>query len=162
MDAWGAILEKLRRLLRHKGRTGDEADDLIQEAFLRLQQYRQAKAVQQPEAFLVRIVQNLSIDAIRRDRRRGEHLAADVAIGHLIDPHPSPDEVLAGRQRLQQLRIGLDQLAPRTREIVILHRIEGYSQTQIAKRFGISVSAVEKHIAKAALFLTDWMDEEQS
>lgn len=162
MDTWGAILEKLRRLLRHKGRTADEADDLIQEAFLRLQRYRHVKAVQQPEAFLVRIVQNLSIDALRRDRRRGEHVTTEVATRHLIDPRPSPDEVLAGRQRLQRLRIGLEQLAPRTREIVILHRIEGYSQTQIAQRFGISVSAVEKHIAKAALFLTDWMDEERS
>jgi DNA-directed RNA polymerase specialized sigma24 family protein len=43
---------------------------------------------------------------------------------------------------------------------VLLQRIEGFSHAQIAARLGITVSAVEKHIAKAALFLSDWMNKE--
>ncbi len=161
MDAVVLLLEKLRKLLHHKGRTVDEAEDLIQEAFLRLQQYRRSRHVQEPEAFLVRTVQNLSIDAARRRSRRGAHVAVDHPVRQLIDPQPLPDEVLADRQRLQHLRAGLEQLAPRTREVVILHRIDGYGQAQIASRLGITVSAVEKHIAKAALFLSDWMIGEE-
>jgi len=56
------ILLKLRRLLRSRGRSLDDTDDLIQEAFLRLQLYCRDHQVEQPEAFLVRTVLNLSTD----------------------------------------------------------------------------------------------------
>ena len=161
MDALRLLVTKLRKLLRHKGRSADDADDLIQEAFLRLQQYRASRHVQEPEAFLVRTVQNLAIDAIRRKARRGSNVTLDHPVRQLIDPQPLPDEVLANRQRLQRLRTGLEQLSPRTREVVMLHRLEGYSQAQIAEQLQITVSAVEKHVAKAALFLSDWMTEEE-
>jgi RNA polymerase sigma factor (sigma-70 family) len=154
------LIEKLRRFLRHRGRTGDEADDLIQEAFLRLQIYRRERHVREPEAFLVRTVRNLSVDILRRRSQRGAHIALDTERVHLVDPNPTPDEVLASQQRLQQLRAGLEALPPRTREVVLLQRIEGFSHAQIAARLGITVSAVEKHIAKAALFLSDWMNKE--
>jgi RNA polymerase sigma-70 factor (ECF subfamily) len=160
MDPVAILLTKLQKLLRHKGRTADEADDIIQEAFLRLQTYRQARHVREPEAFLVRAALNLSVDALRRGARRGMHVTADSETLRLIDPKPLPDEVLASQQRLQQLRAGLATLAPRTREVILLQRIEGFSHAQIGARLGITVSAVEKHIAKAALFLSDWMGEE--
>jgi RNA polymerase sigma factor (sigma-70 family) len=162
MEALTDLILKLRKLLRHRGRTKDEADDLIQEAFLRLQAYRRERQVREPEAFLVRTVQNLTIDARRQKLHRGPHVAVDTETLRLIDPTPEPDEVVAARQRLQQLKAGLATLPPRTREIILLNRIDGLSQQQIAERLRISVSAVEKHIAKAALFLSDWMTEERT
>jgi RNA polymerase sigma factor, sigma-70 family len=155
-----SLIDRLRKLLRRKGRVRDEADDLIQEAFLRLHEYRKSRQVLEPEAFLVRTVQNLSIDAHRLKARRGVEIAADDEVRRLIDPRPLPDEVLASHQRLQRLRAGLETLAPRTRDVVLLYRIEGLSQSQIATQLGISISSVEKHIAKAALFLSDWMTED--
>jgi RNA polymerase sigma-70 factor (ECF subfamily) len=154
------LIQKLRRFLRHRGRLGDEADELIQEAFLRLQLYRRERHVREPEAFLVRTVRNLSVDILRRRSQRGTHIALENERIHLVDPSPSPDEVLESQQRLQLLRAGLEALPPRTREVVLLQRVEGFSHAQIAARLGITVSAVEKHIAKAALFLSDWMNKE--
>lgn len=54
MDEVRLLMLKLRRLLRSRGRSIDDADDLIQEAFLRLQVYCRDNAVEQTEAFLVR------------------------------------------------------------------------------------------------------------
>ena len=51
------------------------------------------------------------------------------------------------------MRSVLDSLKPRTREVFLMHRLDGYSSAQIAKHFEISVSAVEKHIARAVLAL---------
>jgi RNA polymerase sigma factor (sigma-70 family) len=162
MDSVSSLILKLRKVLRRRGRTMDETDELIQEAFLRLQVYRRERHVNEPEAFLVRAVQNLHIDLLRSRAHRGTHVEADSVQIHLVDPRPSPVEVLAAHQRLQRLKEGLEALSPRTREIMLLHRIEGFSHAQIAARLGVTVSAVEKHIAKAALFLSDWMTEEQS
>jgi RNA polymerase sigma factor (sigma-70 family) len=155
-----SMLTKLRKLLRHRGRSLDEADDLIQEAFLRLQVYRRVQPVREPEAFLVRTVLNLAIDAKRQRNRRGMHVNSESEVLRLVDPKPIPDEVLLSQQRLQRLRAGLEALSPRTREVILLHRIEGFSHAQIAARLGVSTSTVERQIAKAALFLSDWMPEE--
>lgn len=52
----------------------------------------------------------------------------------------------------------LEQLPERTRTIFLLHRIEGRKYREIAETIGISQSAVEKHIARAALFLAERME----
>lgn len=145
--------------MRSRGRTADDTDDLIQEAFLRLQLYCRDKPVKQPEAFLVRTALNLSVDERRRAHNRLT-VAARVETLPLVDTRPAPDEVLATQQRLQQVKQALDALSPRAREVFLLHRAEGYSYGQIAERLGIGVSTVEKHMAKAVLFFDAWLDRE--
>jgi RNA polymerase sigma factor (sigma-70 family) len=160
MDEIRLLLVKLRRLLHRRGRSADDMDDLIQEAFLRLQLYCRENTVHQPEAFLVRTVLNLSADLRKRERRAGIVPGALETLP-LVDPAPTPDVACASLERLQHLKAGLRSMRPRRREVFILSRIEGYSYPQIARRLGISPSMVEKHVAKAALFLAQWMDEEQ-
>ena len=47
----------------------------------------------------------------------------------------------------------LDELAPRTREMFLLNRLDGLSYTQLAARYGVTVSAVEKQMMKAIAHL---------
>ena len=159
MDEVRLLALKLRRLLRSRGRTIDDTEDLIQEAFLRLQIYCRDKDVVQPEAFLVRTALNLSIDQHRRESV-AQYLPGALDSLQLIDPNPPPDVVFAAEQRLQHMRVGLDNLSPRQREVFLLNRVEGYSFAQIAERLGLSMSMVEKHAAKALLAMTNWMEEQ--
>jgi RNA polymerase sigma factor (sigma-70 family) len=147
-------IRQLRSLLRRKGQSRDDADDLIQEAFLRLHIYCQDEEVQQQDAFLTRTVLNLSVDMHRKSHRE---LYADEPLESLslVDIRPTPDEDLAVSQRLTKVAGVLDRLGPRTRDIFLMHRVEGYGCAHIATRFGISLSAVEKHIARAVLSLMD-------
>jgi RNA polymerase sigma factor (sigma-70 family) len=160
MDTAARLFLKLRRLLLSRGRSIDDSDDLIQEAFLRLELYCRDHEVRQPEAFLVRAALNLSIDEHRSAHAR-RIVAQRVESLPLIDPHPAPDEVLAAQQRLQRMRRGLHGLSPRVREVFLMSRLDGCSYGQIAERLGISESAVEKHIAKASRFLWEWMHREE-
>ena len=57
------------------------------------------------------------------------------------------------------MRDGVEQLSPRTREIFLMHRLEGRKYREIASELGISPSAVEKHIARAMAHLTDWVED---
>ena len=149
---------KLRRLLRSRGRSIDDTEDLIQEAFLRLQVYCRDKDVAKTEAFLVRTALNLSVDQHRRETVAG--IVADALDAtQLIDPNPPPDVVCAAQERLQHMRLGLANLSPRQREVFLLNRVEGYSFAQIAQQLNLSISMVEKHAAKAVLAMTNWMDE---
>lgn len=151
-------LRQLRALLRRRGATIEDAEDLIQEAYLRLHVYERSKEVKSRDAFVMRTLLNLSIDHDRHEHRdlyvreTPEELA-------LIDLRPSPDEEMIHRERLYQVMRVLDGLSPRTREVFLMHRLEGCACAQIAKTFEISVSAVEKHIARAVLALMDVTDE---
>ena len=153
------LLLKLRRLLRSRGNNTDDADDLIQEAFLRLQLYCREHNVEKTEAFLVRTVLNLASD-LHRHRMHTALISETLATLQLTEAIPSAVDVLAAQERLLHMKAGLDRLSPRRREVFVLNRIEGYSFPQIAEQLGITLSAVEKHAAKAALLMTDWMDVE--
>lgn len=150
---------KLQRLLRSRGRSPDDTDDLIQEAFLRLQLYCKDKPVKQSEAFLVRTALNLSVDERRRARNQVA-MHTPVELLPLIDTGPPLDEILAAQQRLQRVKKAIDAMSPRLREVFILHRAEGYNYEQIGQQLGISKSTVEKHMAKAALFFDQWCTQE--
>jgi len=145
----------LRRVSFHtRGRA--DAEDLLHAAYLRLEHYRAEHLVENPAAFLVKTAVNLGVDVHRHDRL----LSNPTQFGDLDIQSDAPlqDEVLASRVRLERVKAGLLQLTPRTREVFLMHRLEGLKYREIATRLGISQSAVEKHIGKAALFLAEWTE----
>ena len=152
-------IRRLSDLLRGLGRSREDAEDLIQEAFLRLHVYCQTHEVRQKEAFLVRTVQNLAVDAHRRAHHE-LYVDEPVETLPLLDVRLTPDEDAAVQERLDHVRTTLDSLSPRTREVFLMHRLDGHSSSQIAESFGISVSAVEKHIARAVLALMEVVERE--
>jgi RNA polymerase sigma-70 factor (ECF subfamily) len=147
-------IRRLRNLLRRHGRSRSDADDLIQEAFLRLHVHCRSRSVEHPQSFLSRTVLNLSVDQHRKERR-DLYTSTPVETLTLPDPAPSLDEELEIQQRLTRAGAVLEELGSRTRDIFLMHRVEGYGCAEIAKHFDISVSAVEKHIARAVLALMD-------
>lgn len=150
---WAALLKRVRRATRGS----QDAEDLLHSAYVRLERYRAENKVDNAAAFLVRTAVNIGVDRHRHERRV---LDEPIGEGRLDfgDPNRLPDEVLAARERLKRVTKGLAQLPPRTREVFLMHRLDGMKYREIADRLGISQSAVEKHIAKAALFLTEWTE----
>jgi RNA polymerase sigma-70 factor (ECF subfamily) len=151
-----SVFGRVRAALMRRGRSAHDADDLEQEAWIRLACYEREETVDKPEAFLMRAALNLSIDAHRAQVHRGEEVMLDEAI--LVDASPSPEAVVLGRQRLARLSACVGRLSEKTRVIFLAHRIDGMSYQQIASTHGLSVSSVEKHIAKATLQVTGWME----
>ena len=152
------VANRLRQRMQRRGRSREETEDLAQEAFLRLYAYQQANTVSDPEGFLTRAGANLSIDAHRREQRSPFSAVPLESIIYLSDSCPAQDEVLLARARLKRANEGLFALPERTREILLAQRLDGLSYSEIAHREGISVSAVEKHIARGMKFLLRWMD----
>jgi RNA polymerase sigma-70 factor (ECF subfamily) len=147
-------LRRIRRLLRNRGATVEDAEDLVQEAVLRLHIYTSAgNDVHDEEAFVVRTAVNLAIDAKRHahtdlwSRQPFEDL-------DLIDLNPTPDEVFSAQQRLLHMKAVLDRISERTREIFFMNRLQGYSHAEIAAKLNICKSTVEKHMARAVTVIT--------
>jgi RNA polymerase sigma factor (sigma-70 family) len=157
MKSRPAHFERLLNFLRRKGRSHEDAEDLIQEAMLRLHRYRRTdQRVVNEEAFLTAAVQNLSVD-LHRSRR--PDIRREVPFEHLslrnslIDP-VTPEKSIDAEQRLNCIRALLDTASVRTREIYFAQRA-GYSYEEIAAHFRVSHITIRRHIARALLVIME-------
>ena len=129
LTAWRNLVRRVARATRRPA----DAEDLLHSAFLRLEEYRSRHVVENPESI---------------------HDLVD-----LWDHRPLHDEVLVAHERLERVDAALGRLGTRTREVFLMHRVDGLKYREIAVRLGITVSAVEKHVAKAALSLVECMED---
>jgi RNA polymerase sigma factor (sigma-70 family) len=156
--------KRLLKFLRRKGRSHEDAEDLIQEAMLRLHVYGQEVPVVNEEAFLRHTVNNLSIDQHRRDRpdlRKEVPIEELDARSRLIAPESTPEETLEAQQRLNRIRAVLEAVSLRTREIYFAHRA-GYSYAEIADHMNISHITIKRHIARALLAIMEYSDRDDN
>jgi RNA polymerase sigma factor (sigma-70 family) len=158
-----AYFERLLKFLRRKGRSREDAEDLIQEAMLRLHVYGRDTPVVNEEAFLRHAVYNLSIDQHRRNR---PDLRKEVPIEDideqdpLVAPEATPEDTIEAQQRLDRIKAVLDAVSLRTREIYFAHRA-GYSYAEIAAQMDISNITINRHIARALLAIMEHSRTEQ-
>ncbi|MBV8503289.1 MAG: RNA polymerase sigma factor [Paucibacter sp.] len=150
------LLNRIRSALVRRGRSVQDAEDLVHEAWVRMASYQQEQVVERPEAFLMRTALNLSIDAHRTSVSHGESVLLEEVV--LVDASPAIEDVLLARERLARLSICLGRLSEKSRSIFLAHRVDGLTYREIADRHDLSITTVEKHIAKASLQLTTWME----
>lgn len=133
---------------------GVDADDLVQDVFVRLARRGELSTIRQVEGYLFQTAANVLTDRLRsRAARRREDHVPYRELDHARED-ASPDTVLMGREALAQLLASLCELPERRRAVFVLHRFDGLRYGEIAKRLGISLSSVEKHMIKALAHLT--------
>lgn len=129
-----------------------EAEDLTQETFARLF----GGAARQSglhAGYIFQIAANLLRDRARHGKVRTDQAdAVQQLYGQSVD-FLDPERIAAAKSVMRQLMRSLGDLPVRTRAIFILNRIENIEKKIIAESFGISPSAVEKHVARAAAHL---------
>ncbi|OAN62356.1 RNA polymerase subunit sigma-70 [Sphingomonas sp. TDK1] len=150
------MLAKAKRAVLRRGIAEQDADELVQEAFLRIERYERAQQARSREALLVTAAINLSIDRRRRDARAP--FAATNDLLEIADASPDPAQVLEQQGRLARAQAGLARLPERTRRILLRRRLDGATYAEIAADESMSVAAVEKQVARATLQLMQWMD----
>jgi RNA polymerase sigma factor (sigma-70 family) len=128
-----------------------EVDDLVQEVFLHLAGGRKIESVERPEAYLFKTAANVLNDRWRRLTAR----AADSHEPYDEDVHGSaretlcPERALLGTQAVEQLVAALHELPERMRVVWALYHLEDLTHSEISRRLGITISAIEKHIGRA-------------
>ena len=140
----------LRRYFAKRAGSSD-AEDLVQEVFLRLKaRAREEGDVANVRRYLFTIAHRVLILRHRREISRGG--ANEGAVDELTLPLDmlDPERVLIGRQEFERMIVALQKLPPRAREAFIFHRFDELSYGAIARRMDISVIAVRKLISRAA------------
>ncbi len=144
----------LVRYLRHKWPDSNEVPDLMQETYARIYEAARSELPLQARAFVFAIARNLMIDKLRRISVVSIETVADFDDMHVIDNEPDPERQVTARQELRLLQLALDELPHRCRQIVVMKKVEGYSQREIAAKMGVTEVVVEHQVVKAMRLLT--------
>ncbi|WP_161785652.1 RNA polymerase sigma factor [Sphingopyxis sp. LC81] len=147
-----------RYFSRRIGRRPD-VDDLVQEVFERLMRCDADESDERVDGYVFATASSVLTDRHRRARARNEHLHQPFCPETHAGIEFSPEHVLANREQLARVSAVLRELPERTRAVFVLRRIEGMRYLDIASRLGISVSATEKHMQRAMVYITRRMDE---
>jgi len=147
----GPLFRYLERMLRDTA----AAEELLQEAFLRVHRARDRYA---PEArfstWLYRIATNLALNELRRPGRREPHRSSDEeGAAPLPASGPAVDEVVDARRRGARVERELEALPERQRAALWLAAVEGLSYAEVASALDVSEKAVKAlvHRARTAL-----------
>jgi RNA polymerase sigma factor (sigma-70 family) len=143
-----------------------EAEDLTQETFVRLMSAHSFTETDQVNPYVFRVASNLLCDRARSEGRRKTYPISTVnpvlierAIYTSAEDR-SAERVLIGRERLAEVLSCLDELGERTKNVFILSRLEGMKQKDIAMRYKMGISTVEKCVMAAMLHLAKHFDRE--
>src|SRR6188768_1662449 len=133
------LLAYARRLL------GDfaVAEDIVQEAFMKL--HTQFQKVLTPQPWLYRTVHNLAVDHQRRTNKIvlvGDSKDDEAPANDATDSQPMPDEQIARWEGIGLVRLVLETLDERSREIIRLRFNEDLSYKEIAERMGLQIGHV--------------------
>ena len=138
-----------RRLYRYLDRLSGEpelAADLAQEAFVKL--YRRGSLPDAPEAWLISVAMNLFRNAKSAEHRRRRLLTLARGEGVHSDPLPSPEQAAVAEESGRRVRLTIDRLPERERELLLL-RAEGYSYRDIAAALELNETSIGTLLARA-------------
>jgi len=148
-----ALRPALLKYFLRKCRNSAEAEDLTQDVLERALAYTRWESAEQAKGYIFRIAVNRWHDRNRRRLTRGPVVEWNDAAPYAQAEESSPERVLESTQELHVVVAALHELSERTRDVFMLYRLEHLSHGEIGQFFGISVSAVEKHVAKAMAHL---------
>jgi RNA polymerase sigma-70 factor (ECF subfamily) len=147
----------LRDVVARGGR--DEAPDLVHDAVVKTLEAGQKADLREPLRFLVQVTRNVVVDRFRSRARRGRVVQVGLETTDAPDQAPSPERIVIATERLNQALAIIDRMPPRRREAFLLCRIEELTYAQAARRMGVTIHAVEKHMSAAMAQLFEEFDD---
>lgn len=126
-------------------RSPEQAEDIVQDAFVKILNLADTGKVERPLSYCHQVVRNLAIDHCRRQSLEAVY-RIEAAVADYVEPQQAavatPEQLLIDRRALQAISQALDALPARTRYAFELGRLGGLTQREIAGKLGCSATLV--------------------
>jgi RNA polymerase sigma-70 factor (ECF subfamily) len=155
-------IDRLRSYLTRVLKSEADAEDVAQEAFLRLHRRGELADYDQPKAVLFKTAYRLALNKVRSRRSSAVDRAAPLVDDQVLPPAPalSAEAEIVAREQEHAYARALDSLPARCRQVIELRTVQELSYKQMSDTLGISVSTLEKHLVRGkrvcAEALADW------
>lgn len=141
---------ELLRFLTPRVDCPDDAEDIVQETFIRYAEYQCHAPVDNARAFMFKVAANLAIDYQRRLARRNEVDIAELDLYQtLTDTAPLPDEAAFSEQQVERLIAALSELPTKCRDVFILLRVKNLTYGEVETQMGLSQTMILKYLTRA-------------
>ncbi|OCB71861.1 RNA polymerase subunit sigma-70 [Flavobacterium piscis] len=148
-------IKSLRNFLFYKFGNMQQAEDLAQEAFVKLWQNCSAVPLEKAKSYIYTIANNSSLNQIAHQK---VVLRYEKNFTGLDKTNENPEYILEEKQFQTKLLKAIEKLNEKQRTAFLMHRIDGKKYSEIALDLNISVKAVEKRIHLALLSLRKEID----
>jgi RNA polymerase sigma factor (sigma-70 family) len=142
----------LMRFFQRRVRADEDADDLVQDVFSRLAG-RDLANIANIQGYIFQVAANVLRDKARRASVRGIMTRAPDGFDIEDEAGFSPERILLSKEALQIMVAAIYELPEQVRIVFSHYHFDGVAQVEIARRMGLSLSTVEKHMAKANVHL---------
>ncbi|AWL10763.1 hypothetical protein HMF8227_00255 [Saliniradius amylolyticus] len=144
------VLNTHNKLKRALGRmlSAAEADEVIQESYLKLFEVCKEAVPENPQGYVYRIARNFALTRLRNKEVARKFLEQRVEDIEVVSGDSQSFESVKAKQQHEQLQSVISQLPPVCRQVFVLRKLHGYSHREIAETMQISQKTVENHIAR--------------
>ena len=129
-----------------------EADDLVQEVFLKLSRRPNLTEIERIEGYLFQTASSVLTDHFRKYARQGGNHEPFDEEGH-FESGASLERRVEARQKVQRVVDALQDLPEVTRRIFVLYHLRNLRQKEIAAMLGMPLRTLEKHMSTASRHL---------
>ncbi len=145
-EAYG---QEILGFLRRRVSSPEQAEDLLQQVFLRVMGRADWKEVRNPEAYLRATARHVLVDFYRTQNSRDKGVVLEYQESWHADETWQPDNSALSQEFVNRLAAALDSLSPKVQRAFVLSRVYGHTYKQIGEILSLSPRTVEKHVAKA-------------
>lgn len=130
-----------------------DVEDVIQETYAKFLTLPSLESIRYPRQYALLTARGIVIDHLRHSRVVSITTTGNLELLDIAEPHANGEERIEFQQEIQAVNAALEQLPKTCRETLILRRVEGLSQKEVARRLKISEKTVEKHMANGVRLL---------
>jgi RNA polymerase sigma-70 factor, ECF subfamily len=146
-------LKSAYNLAKWLTRSHEDAEDVVQEAFLRAFSGLESMRSENAKPWLLTIVRNTSMTWIKRNRSAAATIGFEQALEDPIERSPDPEEILLISCDREQVRQALEQLPMDFREAIVLREMEDLSYREISAIVGVPLGTVMSRLSRGR----DWL-----
>ena len=159
-NAFHQYNESLVRYLSVRLRSTKDAEEVAQEAYIRILKLDEPDTVSHLQAYLFKIASNIAIDRMRVQARRPQHIPFDGLIEDIPAPASRVDRIVDAQQQLVLIREIVTELPPKCRKAFLLYKFKGRSYLEIAETMNLTQSMIRKYVLRAVVYCRARLDEE--
>jgi len=148
----------LKRFLTRFLSQPQDIDDVLQDTYLKAYRAERERVIHTPKAFLFRVARNAALKENERKSRQIVESIEDFDGSGVIYNENAVENQAEARQRLRLFCDSVLEMSPQVRRAFLMRKVYGLSYKDIAVQLSLSISTVEKHVAKGLVVCSAYME----
>lgn len=151
------LRRRLKTYLRRFLKRPEDVEDITQESFLKVLEAGSKGEIRYPKAYLYRTARNLALNAKALKSNHVVDYVEDLLSPDVVAKTTALEDDSIAQQHFELFCRATAKLPEQCRKVIILCKVYGYSQKEVAQILGVNVGTVEKHVAKGMLRCSEYL-----